>query len=98
NKSFEQAKSLLTTVSDLSHPIHNAPTSIATDASADGIGAVLQQNDGVSWKPLAFFSKGLNPAERKRSAYDRELLAIFRAIRHFQHFVEGRNFHVLTDH
>ena len=51
-----------------------------------------------AWKPLAFFSKKLKPAETRYSAFDRELLAVYLAIKHFRHFLEGRNFHVFTDH
>ena len=45
---------------------------------------------------LSLFS--LKPAETRYSTYDRELLAIYLAIKHFRYFLEGRNFHVLTDH
>ena len=36
--------------------------------------------------------------ELKYSAFDRELLALFLAIRHFRYFVEGRDFTVFTDY
>ena len=45
-----------------------------------------------------FFSKKMKPAETHYSTFDRELLAVYLAIRHFRHFLEGRQFHVLTDH
>ena len=44
------------------------------------------------------FSRALNPAHFKYSAFDRELLAVKDAIRHFQHFLAGENFTVFTDH
>jgi len=47
---------------------------------------------------LEFFAKGLCTSEAKYSAFDRELLALYLAIRHFCYFVEGRTFAVLTDH
>ena len=34
----------------------------------------------------------------KYSTFDRELLAIYLAVKHFCHFVEGYQFHILTDH
>jgi len=34
----------------------------------------------------------------KQIAYDTELLAIYEAIKHFRYMLEGRNFHVITDH
>jgi cleavage and polyadenylation specificity factor subunit 1 len=49
-------------------------------------------------QPLAFFSKQLNPARQKYSPYDRELLAIYEAVKHFHHMLEARHFTIFTDH
>ena len=40
----------------------------------------------------------LQPAEALYITFDRELLAIYLAIKQFRHFIEGRTFHILTDH
>ena len=48
--------------------------------------------------PVAFFSRKLLAPERKYSAFDRELLAMFLATKHFRHFLEGRPFTIHTDH
>jgi len=40
----------------------------------------------------------MKPAETRYSTFDRELLAVYLAIKHFHHFLEGRQFYVLTDH
>jgi hypothetical protein len=47
------------------------------DASAEHIGAALQQrpHPAAPWWPLGFFSKKLDGAQVKYSAFDRELLA-----------------------
>ena len=37
-------------------------------------------------------------AEKCYSTFYKELLAIYLAIKHFRHYIEGRHFHVLTDH
>ena len=37
-------------------------------------------------------------SEKKYSAFDRELLAAYLGVKHFRHFLEGREFHILTDH
>lgn len=97
-ETFLAAKQALCDATTLGFPSPNAETSIATDASSIGVGAVLQQKIGESWKPIAFYSKKLTPAEAKYSAYDRELLGIFKAVKRFRYFVEGRSFHILTDH
>jgi cleavage and polyadenylation specificity factor subunit 1 len=71
-----------------------------TDASADHVGASLQQRAGQGrpWEPLGFFSKKLDPAQTRYSAYDRELLACVSGIRHFRFMLEGRRFTLYTDH
>lgn len=82
----------------LSFPDHDAEIAIATDASDTGTGAVLHQFVDNAWKPISFFSRKLSKSEAKYSAYDRELLAIFKAVKRFRYFIEGRRFHVFTDH
>ena len=69
-----------------------------TDASDVAVGAVLQQHIDGAWQPISYFSRKMKPAETRYSTFDRELLAIYLAIKHFRHFLEGRHFHVLTDH
>ena len=82
----------------LAYPQPDAPTNIMTDASSNAVGAVLQQQVNDTWRPIAFFSKTLKPRETKYSTFDRELLAVYLAITHFRYFIEGRQFHILTDH
>ena len=97
-KAFNSARNQLTSKVSLALPQANAKTSIATDASDSGLGAVLQQEIDNEWKPIAFFSKKLTAAESKYSAFDRELLAVYSAIKHFRYFIEGRDFHIFSDH
>ena len=79
-------------------PQFRCSNKIATDASDIAVGAVLQQYVKGERKPISFFSKTMKPAERRYSTFDRELLAIYLAIKYFKHYVEGRHFHVITDH
>lgn len=95
---FEASRSALAEAATLRHPRPGAPVSLAVDASAHHIGAVLQQLEGSNWAPLAFYSRKLSEAEQKYSTFDRELLAAYAAVRHFQFFLEGRQFALLTDH
>jgi len=46
--------------------------------------------------PLSYFSRKLSPAEQRYCTFDRELLAVYCDIRHFRHFLEGREFCVLN--
>lgn len=91
-------KQALRNATMLSHPTQNANLSLTTDASEKAVGAVLQQWVNSAWQPLGFFSRKLSPAEVKYSAFDREMLAIYLAIKHFKYLVEGREFVVFTDH
>ena len=66
-----------------------------TDASTQGIGAVLSEDrDGVQC-PLGYYSKRLLPAETNYAATELEYLAVFKAIA--VHLV-GCHFTVVTDH
>lgn len=62
------------------------------------MGAILQQHINGNWQPLAFFSRKFNIAQMKYSPYDRELLAIYAAVKNFKHMLEGRIFTIYTDH
>lgn len=95
---FQHTKEMLASATLLTFPELDGHYAITSDASNIAIGAVLEQFVKHQWKPLAFFSKKLQPAELKYSAFDRELLAVYAAIKHFRYFVEGRKFTVYTDH
>ena len=99
-KAFEEAKQALAATTMLRHPRPGAQIAMSADASGEAVGAVLQQRQGCmgAWEPLAYFSKKLSPAETRYSAFDRELLAVYLGIRHFRHYLEGRDFPVFTDH
>ena len=95
---FYAIKDALVNATQLCYPSSDAPTSLVTDASDTGVGAVLQQFVNGTWQPISFFSRKLTPTQTRYSTFDRELLAVYLAIHHFRHFLEGRLFHVLTDH
>lgn len=95
---LEKLKTALANATLLSHPDNSSQLAIMVDASDYAIGATLQQRKEDSWKPLAFHTKSLSPAQRKYSAYDRELLAIYAAVKQFRHAIEGRTFTIYTDH
>uniref|UniRef100_A0A5S6Q3K9 RNA-directed DNA polymerase n=1 Tax=Trichuris muris TaxID=70415 RepID=A0A5S6Q3K9_TRIMR len=95
---FLKVKQVLAEAVLLSHPAENAPLSLVVDASDNAAGAVLQQKLEGHWNPLSFFSRRFQPRETKYSAFGRELLAIYLAVRHFRYLLEGRQFAILTDH
>lgn len=95
---FTRIKKELLKVTLLSYPKCDAPTSLMVDASDTAVGAVLQQFVDEHWRPVAFFSKTLSQTETRYSTFGRELLGIYLAIKHFHHFLEGRDFFIFTDH
>lgn len=95
---FEQCKSDLANAAMLTYPCSDFPLALVSDASDLAVGSVVQQLEPQGWRPLAFFSKKLNSAQRSYSAYDRELLSMYLSVKHFKHFLEGRQFVIFTDH
>ena len=95
---FSESKQILANATLLVHPDPSAPLNITCDASDFAVDGVLQQYIDNVWQPLSFFSKKLNPAETRYSAFDCKLLEVYATIRHIRHNLEGRNFFVNTDH
>ena len=95
---FNAAKCSLSASATLAHPLPISTIALTTDASDIGIGACLEQHTERGWQPISFFSKKLKKNEQKYSTFDRELLALYEAVRHFRYFLEGRNFIMFTDH
>ena len=97
-KGFKSIKAALAKAALLHHPKPNANLALTTDASNYAIGAVLEQRGKNGWEPLAFYSAKLQEHQRLWPPYDRELLAAFKATRHFRSMLEGRAFTLYTDH
>ena len=92
---FDKAKRAFSDAAHLSFPTPGLPLVLSTDASDIAISAVLKQVLHGAKQPLAFFSRKLLPTESRYSTFDRELLAVYTAIRHL---VEGSSFTIQTDH
>jgi len=95
---FDRAKSALSSAVSLAHPSPSTEVSLITDASNTHVGAALQQKESGGWRSLAFFPAMLYATQQKYSAFNREILGVFLALRHFRFELEGRKFHILTDH
>lgn len=95
---FEKCKKSLSEATMLAHPQDAAPLILTTDASAVAIGAALEQIVQGKPQPLAFFSQKLNTAQRNYSTYDRELLAVYAAVKSMKDVIEGRPLVIRTDH
>ncbi len=97
---FQAAKDSLRKATHMAFPRAGAEIALMVDASANHMGAALQQRELATavWQPLGFFSKKLDATQRRCLAYDRELLACVQGIRHFWFMLEGRPFTLYTNH
>ena len=92
---FQWIKQALTTAPTLTTPDLSKSFVVMTDASVEGIGAVLMQ-DG---KPVAYESRRLIPAETRYTTTEQEMLAVVHALKMWRCFLEGgARFTIKTDH
>ena len=71
----------------------NSSTTLQTDASKKGLGAVLLQNS----KPVMFASRALTGSERNYQNLERECLATIWDMEKFHYFLYGKKFRLETD-
>ena len=97
DEAFGHLKSVLTQAPILTYPDFstNAPAFVLqTDASAAGLGAVLEQGGHV----IAYASQTLTKSESNYSVIQKECLAIVFGMKQFRHYLLGRSFTLMTDH
>ena len=82
----------------LHYPVEDAPLTLTTDASAIGIGGVLQQEVDGEVRNLYYHSQLMTPHERKYSVIEKEALAIYKCFTRMRTFLLGRNIILRTDH
>ncbi|GJQ66512.1 hypothetical protein Trydic_g5150 [Trypoxylus dichotomus] len=93
-RNFARVVQPLTRYLKKAYPDFDKTFCLTTDASNVAIGGVLSQNS----KPIAFYSRSLNSAEKNYSTIERELLAIVECCKHFRPYLFGREFLIETDH
>ena len=74
------------------------PLHLRTDASTDGMGAMLEQNIDDQWHPIAFASRSLTSAEKNYSAIEGETLPIVFGCERFHEYLYGPPFLIVNDH
>ena len=96
--SCDSLKHRLTSTPILTYPSLHTPIMLYADASQSAMGAILaQEQDGLE-RAICYASKVLSQTQSKDSATRREPLAIVTFIRHFRHYLLGREFTITTDH
>ena len=91
---FATAKKIMARETMLIYPDFNAPFEIHTDASHYQLGAVISQKG----KPIAFYSRKLNPAQTRYTTTERELLSIVETLKEYRNILLGHHIEVFTDH
>ena len=100
SNAFNQLKTALLSSVVLAHPDFGRPFVLSTDASLEGLGAVLSQVPvgGSKARPIAFASKSLTRPQTKYPAHRLEFLALKWAVcDKFSHWLKGHSFTVWTD-
>ena len=97
-QAFRGLQSRLISPPILRYPDYSRKFILTTDASGEGVGAVLSQGEIGKDFPIAFASRSLNKAERNYSTTEKELLAIVWGVRYFRPYLYGTKFTIVTDH
>jgi len=97
-KAFERLKRALAKTVTLAYPQPNQTFVLDTDASDVAVGAILSTMvDGVE-RPIAFFSRVMNSAQRSYCPTWRELLAVIAGLQRFRHYLIGATVILRTEH
>ena len=97
-QSFERLKMALVSPPILGYPNYSLPFELHTDASGQGLGAVLYQTQDGKKRVISYASRGLKKSEQHYSAFRLEFLALKWAVTEkFRDFLYGRHFTVYSD-
>ena len=98
-RGFECIKQKLIEAPILSYSSFNKDFILETDASAQGLGAILsQEQEDEQVQSVAYASRALSPTERNYSITEMETIAVVWAISHFKCCLYGQSVTVYTDH
>ena len=93
-KSFDELKGRLTSAPVLALPNGRYGFVVYSDASRQGLGCVLMQNDRV----IAYASRQLKKHEQNYPTHDLELAAVVFALKIWRHYLYGVPCRIFTDH
>ena len=99
-KVFKELKEKIMSQQVLLLPRREGKFRVKTDASGHTIEAVLSQEQDGKWKPIAFLSRMIQPAEQNYKIYDKELLTIVEALTKWRQYLLDtlETFEIWTDH
>ena len=73
----------------------NYPIKLHTDASSEGYGAILMHKVEGKNRVVEYYSK--RTAESRYHSYELKTLTVVNAVKHFRHYLHGREFLFVTD-
>jgi hypothetical protein len=91
---FDNIKKIVAKEALLSYPDFTKPFQMYTYASHLQLGAIITQNG----KPIAYWSRKLNPAQTRYTITEHKLLSIIEALKEFRNILLGHHIQVFTDH
>ena len=99
-KAFEKLKEKITSQLVLVLPRREGKFRVEMDASEHTVGGVLSQKQEVKWKPIAFLSRMMQPAEWNYKIYNKKLLAIVEALAKWRQYLLNatETFEIWTDY
>ena len=93
-KAFEAIKRVIAREVLCAYPDFNKLFEIHIDATKTQIGAVISQDE----KPVAFYSRKMNSAQKNYTVTEKELLSIVATLKEFRNILLGQQLVVHTDH
>lgn len=95
---FDILKKRLSQSPILIHPDYEKEFVLSADASDYALGGMLGQADenGII-RPIAYFSKKLNPTQMRYTILEKELMSIVYCVSTFKHYLYGRHFLICCD-
>ena len=97
-EAFEKLKGELSQAETLGYFDRHAETHVIADASPVGLGAVLVQRKDGEFQVICYASRSLSDVETRYSQTEKEALGLVWACEHFNMYLLGTKFVLITDH
>ena len=100
-KAFEELKRRFTTEPVLAVSDRDQEMRVEADALDYATGGTLSvKGKDRKWRPVAFISKSLSPAERNYEIHNKKMLVVIQCLEDWRYYLEGtkKEFEIWTDH
>jgi hypothetical protein len=99
DRAFRALKQAIVDAPVLAYLNYSREVILRTDASIEGVGAVLLQRDGGgAERPVCYVSRAFTPTQSRWSTLEQEAFAVYFAVTTLSHYLQGTPFVVETDH